>query len=190
MLISELSDGWDAGDLRIHFQKQSVLSSKSTAWFSSLQGRLVVAVMFAFRVVFIAGVSAPGIARRTFPLSRQVDVGCWEGCSEKHIWKVQAIILFYLSICAETGLHYAAQTALSILLPQPPKCQDYRSAPLCCCSTGLWTQGLAVARLALSLWATPPAFFALAVFQVGSCFCQGWLGPWSSWSLPTKFLGL
>jgi hypothetical protein len=44
-------------------------------------------------------------------------------------------------------------------------------------STGVWTQGLTLARQALTAWASPPALFCDFFFKIGShkLFAWGWL---------------
>jgi hypothetical protein len=67
---------------------------------------------------------------------------------------------------------------LLILLPQTPKCWDYRYAlpsHFCCyclfvCSSGIWTQGFLLASRCSIAWAMPPALFALVILEIGSCF--------------------
>jgi hypothetical protein len=47
----------------------------------------------------------------------------------------------------------------------------------------LWYQGL---NSGLRVWATSNTFLALVVLEIGSCFCLGWPGLWSSYcKLPT-----
>jgi hypothetical protein len=56
------------------------------------------------------------------------------------------------------------------------KCQHFMSFAS---FTGIWTQGLGLARWALT-WATPPTIFTLVIFQVGSHItAQGWPQTWS-----------
>ena len=94
----------------------------------------------------------------------------------------------WLQIC------YAAETGfeLLVLLPWPPKCWDYRQAPLCLAYTGLGVRPTAlpvpgkyhtdwVSPLSLPFWILPPRKMPHEVLLlqgwISKLCASGWLGP-------------
>jgi hypothetical protein len=56
----------------------------------------------------------------------------------------------------------------------------------------VWTQGFVLAKQCSNAWTTPLVHFALVILEMGSQELFAWsvLEPWSSWSRPSKWLGL
>jgi hypothetical protein len=94
-----------------------------------------------------------------------------------------SLLVFLLLFCFwffETGSHYVVQTGLelTILLPQPAKCQDYRYAPqhkALCCSNRLHFTCLSIPHL-VGVWVVP-SFRLLRVLLVWTTMCKLLCGP-------------